>query len=53
MDEHEGKGGSYVMIDGKRHLVERTEDHPQGNRPRGGNDSPLDGDEIEQQPVEE
>lgn len=28
-DEHEGKGGSYVVIDGQRKLVERTAPRPE------------------------
>ena len=47
MDEHDGKGGSYVMVDGKRQLVERTEEHQLGNRPRDADGKPLDGQERE------
>lgn len=35
-------GGSYEIRDGKRVLVERTEDHPEGNRPRAADGRPID-----------
>lgn len=42
-DKYEGMGGSYIMNkDGVRTLVERTEDHPEGNRPRDAQGRPLD-----------
>lgn len=42
MNENQGAGGSYAIgEDGARVLVDRTEDHPEGNRPRD-----------EQQPVQ-
>ena len=34
MDANEGKGGSYVSKNGERELVQRTEDHPDGNAAR-------------------
>lgn len=42
MNQNQGIGGSYAIgEDGEHALVERTEDHPEGNRPRD-----------EQQPVQ-
>lgn len=34
-------GGAYKKVDGKTQLVERTEAHPQGNRPRDEKGKPL------------
>jgi hypothetical protein len=42
MRENDGQGGSYVIQDGQRVLLERTRDHPDGNRPRDENGKPLD-----------
>lgn len=37
------QGGSYIADkNGKTRLVERTQDHPGGNRPRDENGGPLD-----------
>jgi hypothetical protein len=44
-------GGSYDNRDGKMKLVERTEDHPEGNRPRDAEGKPIDLP-AEVQPVE-
>lgn len=32
-DEHAGKGGSYLLVDGKRVLQERTDHAPQQTEP--------------------
>jgi len=37
------EGGSYIKDKGKKpRLVERTKDHPEGNRPRDPEGKPLD-----------
>lgn len=40
-DENHGQGGSYVIQDGKRVLVERTQDAPDGNGPRPAVEQPA------------
>ena len=41
-DENEGLGGTYIMRNGRRELVQRTVEHPEGNRPRDANGAPAD-----------
>jgi hypothetical protein len=41
-DKYEGMGGSYIVKNGERVLVERTQDHPEGNCPRAADGTPLD-----------
>jgi len=40
-DENNGQGGSYVIQDGSRVLIERTQDAPNGNGPRLADDAPA------------
>lgn len=41
MNQNQGTGGSYTIgEDGNKTLVERTEDHPEGNRPRDAEETP-------------
>jgi hypothetical protein len=49
-DQYEGQGGSYIIENGVRRLVHRTEDHPGGNRPRDAEGRPLD--PVTGQPLE-
>jgi hypothetical protein len=52
-NEHEGKGGSYIVENGVTRLVERTQDHPDGNRPRAADGTPIgnDGKPVEPEPA--
>ncbi|MBV2125730.1 MAG: hypothetical protein ABW152_18085 [Candidatus Thiodiazotropha endolucinida] len=43
-------GGSYDNRKGEMKLVERTKDHPEGNRPRDAEGNPIDLP-TEEQPV--
>lgn len=42
MDEHEGKGGSYEMVDGKRVLRERTAPVPEKDGAAAPETAPAD-----------
>ena len=41
-DEHEGKGGSYMVVDGKRQLVERTAPRPEQDGAQPSEIAPAD-----------
>lgn len=42
MDQNQGQGGSYTVgEDGVRTLIESTQDHPEGNRPRAAEAQPA------------